>query len=346
MIARSVLPIAFALLLVLTTGCLPQSNAISDTPGAGVTVVAARAPRATGHFQAEVFAHLLRRLGYSVAPPAEQQLTGDQFYAAAARGDVDFWANGWFPADDFRLDRDLDDGGRIGDHVEAVGVEVRRGALQGVLIDTRTADARGIGSLSDIAADDDLIDRFDVDGNGVADVFGCEPEWSCAEQLDAILGRYGGRFEQVIDDYATNFDRAVRRLEAGEATLLYVFTPSAAAAGAPPGESVRWIDVDLGEAPPVAVAPGTCTADPCRLGFTPSDIRVVANSSFLADEPAARVLFEQVVIPLADINTQNLEREQGADSQEAIAAAAESWILERKALVLDWLTMARRAADE
>ena len=138
----------------------------------------------------------------------------------------------------------------------------------------------------------------------------------------------------------------MRRVEAGEAVLIYVVTPSAMAASIVPGETVRWIDIDRSTEPPVAVPSGTCTADPCHLGFTPSDIPVVANSGFLEANPAARALFREVAIPLADINAQNLEMEQGASSAEAIAAAAESWILGRKAQVLDWLTTARRAAIE
>ena len=57
-------------LALAITGC-GYSDEVSDTPGVGTSVTMARATWSTGWFQAEVYANLLRRLGYRVSEPAE-----------------------------------------------------------------------------------------------------------------------------------------------------------------------------------------------------------------------------------------------------------------------------------
>jgi glycine betaine/proline transport system substrate-binding protein len=332
---------------LLLQGCAASASELDDRPGDGVTVILARAGWSTGYFQAEVYANLLRRLGYDVTPPAEYELSVATFYDQAARGSVDLWANGWFPGDQRQLDRSLEDVGTIGEHVEPVGHEVPAGALQGILIDADTAWQSDVTSLGAIAADRELAARFDIDGDGRADVLGCQDEWECADQLDALLAPYRGRIEQQRGDYTASVQLALQRIDAGESTLLYTWTPNYTPALLTPGRLTLWLDVEPGPgaSDEVYAAPlGTCTADPCRLGFQPSDIRVVANSDFLAANPAARILLSLVQIPLEDINAQNLELERSGVTDDAVAAA-EAWINAHKGLVLDWLVEARRAAD-
>lgn len=61
-----------------------------------------------------------------------------------------------------------------------------------------------------------------------------------------------------------------------------------------------------------------CLEAPCNLGFQFSDIRVVANSEFLKDNPAVAKLFEVVEIPLGDIAAQNNKMNLGEDSADDI----------------------------
>ena len=61
----------------------------------------------TGYFEAEIVAALLRELGYDVSSPAEREMGPDVFYPAVASRLVDFWANGWFPLHDAKLETAL-----------------------------------------------------------------------------------------------------------------------------------------------------------------------------------------------------------------------------------------------
>ena len=81
------------------------------------------------------------------------------------------------------------------------------------------------------------------------------------------------------------------------------------------------------------------------MGFEPSDIRVVANSQFLAENPSAANLFELVKIPLADIANQNIRMSAGENSEEDIRLHAEAWIDANREQVDLWLEAARLATQ-
>lgn len=85
--------------------------------------------------------------------------------------------------------------------------------------------------------------------------------------------------------------------------------------------------------------------DPVKLGFVMSDLRVVANKDFLADNPAAKRFFELVKIDLADINAQNAKLFEGEDSAKDIQGHVVNWISENQKTWDSWLAAARNAAQ-
>jgi glycine betaine/proline transport system substrate-binding protein len=86
-----------------------------------------------------------------------------------------------------------------------------------------------------------------------------------------------------------------------------------------------------------------CLETPCNLGWPFSDIRVVANVNFLADNPAARKLFELVEIPLDQIADQNGKMRSGEESAADIRRHAEQWIELNRSQIDIWLDEARAA---
>jgi ABC-type proline/glycine betaine transport system substrate-binding protein len=135
----------------------------------GETVALARATWDTGWFQTEIFKKLLEELGYTVNEP--HTMDNLAFYLAAAAGEIDLWANGWFPSHHLFVEDE-----RVQGRVEAVGFEVKAGALQGYLVDKKTADAMEINSLGDLK-DPEIAAVFDHNGNGKADLIGCNVGW-------------------------------------------------------------------------------------------------------------------------------------------------------------------------
>ena len=86
-----------------------------------------------------------------------------------------------------------------------------------------------------------------------------------------------------------------------------------------------------------------CVENPCRIGLPANDIRPVANSAFLKDNPAAKALIEEVSVPLADIYAQNAEMNKGADKADDIKKQATKWISDHQDEVDGWLKDARDA---
>lgn len=321
-------------------------------PRDDATIRMARATWDTGFMQAEIYRQLLTELDYEVSDPSAATLEPDVFYPALARGEYDFWANGWFPLHEPFFERELLTGQKISEPLTPVGFQIEAGALQGYLIDRKTADEMGITSMTDFTRPD-VIAAFDDDGNGRADLLGCNEGWGCnaaiAEHLASL--EWGVGVEQIVGQYPDLIADAIAQIDAGEPTLFYTWTPNWTVDVLLPGEDVVWL-----ESPPLPEDEGRTEVDglegcageqPCQLGWVANDIRVVANEQFLDANPTARTLFEVVEIPLADILDQNAEMHPADDySAEDVAGDAREWIEENRTRVDAWLDEARAASAE
>jgi ABC-type proline/glycine betaine transport system substrate-binding protein/ABC-type amino acid transport substrate-binding protein len=309
-------------------------------PAPAETIFIARATWDTGWFQTEIFIKLLEELGYPVAYP--QTMDNLAFYLAAARGEVDLWVNGWFPSHNVFLKQDAVKG-----KVQPVGFEVIAGALQGYMVDKRTSDALKITSLGDLKKPD-VAAVFDRNGNGKADLIGCNAGWGCERVVEHHLDAYDLRatVEHVQGDYSPLMDDVIARYKRGEPILFYTWTPNWTVGTLVPGKDVVWLPVPFPSLPIdqqdmegrtiIAGVPG-CAADPCAMGFPPNDIRVVANRQFLEKYPDIRRLLESVEIPLEDISRQNAKMLDGEDDYTDIQRHAQQWIQGNRDRTDRWL---------
>src|SRR3546814_13819135 len=88
-----------------------------------------------------------------------------------------------------------------------------------------------------------------------------------------------------------------------------------------------------------------CVSDPCEMGWPANDIRPVANSAFLDENPSVAALFEAVSIPLEDIFAQNAKMFAGEDKPEDIQRHAKEWI-EKNSYAFDgWIEKDKAAAS-
>ena len=307
----------------------------------------ARATWNSGHMQAAIYAQLIAELGYEVSDPADHTLNPNGFYPGLATGQYDLWANGWFPLHDLYLTGELLTGQVTDLPIEPVGYQVASGALQGYMIDKATADSMGITQLSDLQ-DASVARTFDHDGDGLADLLGCNKGWACHEVIGLHLAEFGlsGTVEQVAGDYNDLLQGAQEAISAGDSVLFYAWTPNWTLDVFVPGEDVIWLN-----APSVPGEEGTtsvpglqgCAYDPCNLGWPVSSIRAVGNSDFLDANPSIRRLLEHVTIPLADIAHQNAKMAgERSYSEEQIRADAADWIAANRALVDGWLATAQQ----
>lgn len=331
--------------------CVVWSGAVlaqPERPGDSVRVNPAVANWQSAEPLAAIFVSLLEELGYDVAVP--RTLANAIFYAALVQGDVDYWAHSWLPNQLAQLPDDFEA------NASFAGTVLERGGLQGYMVDKRSVEELGITSLADFSRPE-VKEAFDSDGDGRADLVGCESGWACAETVQHHLETYGlTEHVNVLDaSYNAMFADVLARYRNDQPVIFYTWTPNYTVFELQPGEDVMWINVP--EIVPVAhqeglekfmVASGVqgAVSDPIRLGFVANDIRVAANDAFLEANPAAAALFERITVPLVDISEMTLRVREGASTQDEIAALAQEWIDENRETVDGWLQAAREAAAQ
>ncbi len=190
-------------------------------PGEGVSVTMARADWATGYFQAQVYKQMLEELGYDVSEPSETELGPSLAYLAMAEGDIDFWTNSWYPGHAAWWEPELPDGSKVGDHLQKVGAVFRGGGLQGMLITKSVADEYGISYIDQINDDPEIRALFDSDGDGDADIYGCQESYTCDDIItNQILFSGWDNIDQTIAGYDAMFAEAVAKVDAGEPMVI------------------------------------------------------------------------------------------------------------------------------
>ena len=332
-------------------------------PGAGVSVTQARATWSTGYMQAAIYNQLLEELGYDVSEPADNELPNDIFYVVLGRGEVDFWVNGWMPGHLKFFQAELPDGSIVADKVEIVGWEIPAAGLEGLLTNKSIAEEYGIRTIGQINDTPELIAVYDATdttpGDGVVQILVCPDGWTC-DDIFAETIEFNGwdNLETVRAGYDAMFAEAVAKVADGDPVIIYTWSPSGYLTSLIPGDNVVWLAVehenvldgstvsgfDFDDFPPAALGPEYCTNDPCYTGFAAADIRVVANNDFLAANPAARSLFENVTLSVIDIALQNVRYDNGENTTDDVHRHAAEWIEANRASVDEWLTAARDAA--
>ncbi|MCE2529147.1 MAG: hypothetical protein J4G11_04690 [Acidimicrobiia bacterium] len=312
MIKRSsTLIAAVAAFVLVLSAC-----AVEDEGG---PVAIARADWSSGYMQAAIYAQLIEELGHEVTDPAAAELSPYSFYPALAAGQYDLWANGWFPIHDIFLEGENVTGQAVDLPIEPVGWQVPDGAVDGLMIDKATADSFGITSMDGVAANAGV---FDADGDGKADLIGCNTGWGCHTRIDDQIASesWGSRVEQISGTYGDLMGSVVDKVKAGQAALFYAWTPNWTDSVLVPGENAVWLQSNV------------------------NDIRAVANTDFLDANPDIHRLLEVVAIPYGDILAQNAKMASADEYTNAdVEADAEAWIANNRAQVDDWLAQARAA---
>jgi len=334
--------VLFFLMLSLAVPTL----AAHHMPGKGVKAQPARATWNTGYFQEALVRAGLKELGYDVAAPKELQ--NPLFYQSVMLGDVDYWANGWFPNHTSQMPKQSEE------RVEVVGYVVKAGGLQGYLVSKEHVDKFNIKSLDDFKRDD-VKKAFDSNGDGKADLTACPPGWGCEKVITHHFDVYDldDHINPIKAGYSASMADTMARFKSGEPIFFYTWAPNWTIAKLKPGKDVMWINVPEIK-PKESQMPGKdrmtvsgiegAVTDPLKAGFVVSDIQVVANKKFLEKNPAAKKFFEVFTLPLSDINAQNSKMEDGEKSQDDIERHAQEWIAANKDKWNGWLEEARAAA--
>ncbi|EAR07302.1 glycine betaine/L-proline ABC transporter substrate-binding protein ProX [Reinekea blandensis] len=309
-------------------------SADGHLPGEGVEVVPVQSAIAEESFQTIVVNKALEELGYDVQDIREVDYSAG--YTSIANGDATYMAVNWFPLHNGMY------ANAGGDDVFYRKGHYISGAAQGYLIDKATADEYGIDNIEDFK-DPEIAALFDTNGDGKADLTGCQAGWGCEgvieHQLDAFdlrdtISHNQGQYAAIISD-------TIARYNDGESVFYYTWTPYWVSGKLVPGEDVVWLEVPFSANPNGS---DTELANGKNYGFEINSERIVANKEFAMANPAAAKLFEVAKLPINDVSAQNGLIANGEDSQAQIEQHAENWIKANQDTFDAWIEEAMAAA--
>lgn len=340
------------------TGGGSESGADGDEPRPEVAIASSTA--AAGHVQGEVYAILLTELGYNVRRPLGDDVDTGLAYTSLAGGEIDVWTDGRYPADEGWHGTTLADGSEVAEHITVVGEPLDAVGIEGLVITRSVAEREGIRSLDQINDDPALVEMFDSDGNGKANVFGCPDIWVCGDVIDAMIERNGwDNLEQTRSQYRGMAIESSYRVADDLPIIQYLRTPTGQTAERfVPGDNVLWLSLggsdlacdhlapcdpawDTASREPVP-ADDTCTDIPCFTGWNEATVRLVANARFAEDNPSAMALLTALSSSGdAAVATHAAYLEVTYPEPEDLEAAARQWIRDHRSEVDTWLDEAR-----
>ncbi len=332
---------------LLLTVCLSiPAFAYNMYPGKGKTAKPARATWDTGYFQEAVIRKALETLGYKVKDTKELQ--NSLFYKTVALGDVDYWANGWFPNHWSQTPKNFKEKAGI------YGTVVRAGGLQGYLVSKKHVEQYNIKSLDDFKRAD-VKKAFDTNGDGKADLVACPPGWGCEGVITHHFKVYdlASHINPIKAAYAASMAEALAKFKKGEPVFYYTWAPNWTLFKMVPGKDVMWINVpeilpkpsqEAGKDFMTVTGLEGAVSSPIKMGFVVSDINIVANKKFMDKNPELKAFFAAFSLSLGDINEQNTKMKNGEKSQADIKRHVDQWIGKNQKLWNDWLELARTAA--
>jgi glycine betaine/proline transport system substrate-binding protein len=320
--------------LTLTTSLAMAQTPDAGLPGKGIKVQALQSSVAEETFQTMLVDAALEKLGYEPQPIKEVDYPAA--HIAIANGDATFLAVHWDP-----LHRDYYD--NAGGDAKLLRTGQYAGpAAQGYLLDKATADKYKITNIDQLR-DPAIARLFDHDGDGKADLTGCNPGWGCEAVIEHHLDAYKLRatVKHVQGSYSALIADTIGRFQRGEPILYYAWTPYWVGGVLVPGKDVVWLQVPFSANPQEA---DTRLADGSDYGFSVSTTRIVVNRAWADKNPAAVKLFEVMRLPIADIDAQNERMRRGENAQADIARHTAGWIKFHQQQFDGWIAQALAAA--
>lgn len=307
-----------------------------NLPGEGVEITPIFSSIAEERFRGEIAIAGLEALGYEVEAPKESEYA--TMLVALSYGDADFTVHLWDKLHESFYKK------AGGDTTMTKVGTIMPGVLQGYQIDKKTADKYGITSLDDMKRPE-IAKLFDTNGDGKADLTGCNPGWGCELMIDHHIKAYGLE-DSVVHNRGSYFALmadTIARYKNGESVLFYTWVPQWIAGVLKVDKDVVWLEV------PYTALPGdekniSTSYGGQNLGFAVDEIKSVVNKDFGEDNPVVMSFLSQVRINTADESLQNIKMRNGEDSEADIKRHAQEWIKDNQEEFNRWLETARMSS--
>ena len=329
-----VIPIIFITGLIACQSA-PESSDSTNSAKSQVTLHTAHSSWIEEHFQTEIVKIGLEKLGYQVETPKEIEYP--PIYISVANGDLDYSVIYYDPGHEAFFNNA---GGKS--KLEGVGLLTPDG-IQGYQIDKKTADKYNITSIEQFQ-DPEIAKLFDSDGDGKANLVGCNAGWGCELVIDNHLEAYGLKdtVEHDRGQYTPLLANSITRYQQGESIIFYAYNPHWISAVLKPDQDVVWLEVPFTSLPEGLenVTEENTSVKGKNYGFPKTEQRIVANKKFLEANPIAKRWFELVQIPPEDINQESLRIQEGENKPEDIQRHAQEWVAQNQELFDSWLAEA------
>ncbi len=287
-------------------------------------------------FQAEVINLALEKLGYQTAEIKE--LDYSAMYVAIANQDLDFT-----PAHYIRGHIKFFENAGGSEKLERLG-KIVDPVTQAYKIDRRTAQEYQITNLEQLK-DSKIAQLFDTDGDGKANLAGCNTGWRCEQIIEYHINAYGLQetVEQDSGNYFAVIADGITRYKQGEPILFYTWTPLWLNSVLQEGKDVTSLEVNQTKFPEdlSQYTEKDTTVNGKNLGLLVDQTVILANQEFLAANPVAQALFELIQIPVEDISAENNLIQNGENQPEDIRRHAEEWVQQNQVLFNSWVEAAQ-----
>jgi len=146
-------------------------------------------------------------------------------FVAVAAGEADLWTDSWLPNQQHLWDK-------YADKIDFLGViyggepTPENICLQAWFIPKWVSEHYGITSITDLD-NPEFAKMFDIDGDGIGDLLGCDAAWTCGVANDEMIVAYGldTLYEQQYGAETMMTAAIEGRLKKGEPVLFYYYTP-------------------------------------------------------------------------------------------------------------------------
>lgn len=312
--------------------------ASADKPGAGVKVTPIFPTIAEERFRGEIAIAGLKALGYDVQAPKETDYPA--LFLALSYGDADFTVHMWEHLHAAFYDK------AGGDDTMVKAGDVMPGVLQGFMIDKKTADQYHIKDVSDLKKPE-IAKLFDSNGDGKADLTGCNPGWGCELIIEHQLKAYGlsNTVTNNRGSYFALMADTIQRYRDGKPILYYTWVPQWISGVLVEGRDVVWLPVPFTSLPDGKNDVNT-TFEGKNLGAPIDNVKAVLNKEFAEKNPAALKFLSEVQLSTTDESAQNLRMQKGEKSLDDIKRQAAEWIKAHQTEWDRWLADARAAAQK